>query len=120
MVRTHLVYKREKKLRGFEEKFIELFSLSSGANNASERLAEFLCCLPKVEVPQGLTYDHVFRVVIVQFLDRFNFCVGAVKRSCMHFVTPAGQIIPFDTYNMFYRYGRIETIRAAMKAEMHA
>ena len=29
------------------EKFIELFSLSSGANNASQRLAEFLCCLPK-------------------------------------------------------------------------
>ncbi len=101
-------------------KFIELFSLSSGANNASERLAELLCCLPKVEVPAGLTYEHVFRVVIVQFLDRFNFCVGAVKRSCMHFITPAGQIIPFDTYNLFYRDGRIDEIRAAMRAEMHA
>ncbi len=103
-----------------KEKFIELFSLSSGANNAGQRLAEFLCCLPKAEVPAGLTYDHVFRVVIVQFLDRFNFCVGAVKRSCMHFVTPAGQIIPFDTYNLFYRDGRIDAIRAAMKAEMRA
>ena len=26
-----------------------------------------------------------------------------MKRSCIHFVTPAGQIIPFETYNMFYR-----------------
>ena len=29
-------------------------------------------------------------------------------------VTPAGQIIPFDTYNLFYRNGRIYEIRAAM------
>jgi uncharacterized radical SAM superfamily Fe-S cluster-containing enzyme len=95
------------------EKFIELFSLSSGANNASERLAEFLCCLPKAEVPPGLSYENVFRVAIVQFMDRFNFCVGGVKRSCIHFVTPNGQIIPFDTYNLFYRDGRIDQIRAA-------
>jgi uncharacterized radical SAM superfamily Fe-S cluster-containing enzyme len=95
-------------------RFLELFSLSSGACNASERLTEFLCCLPKVETPAGLTYENVFRVAIVQFLDRFNFCVGGVKRSCIHFVTPAGQIIPFDTYNLFYRNGRIREIRAAM------
>ena len=95
-----------------KEKFIELFSLSSGANNAPERLAEFLCCLPKAEVPAGLTYENVFRVTIVQFMDRFNFCVGGVKRSCIHFVTPNGQIIPFDTYNLFYRDGRIAKIRA--------
>jgi uncharacterized radical SAM superfamily Fe-S cluster-containing enzyme len=100
-----------------KEKFIELFSLSSGANNAGERLAEFLCCLPKVQAPANLTYENVFRVAIVQFMDRFNFCVGGVKRSCIHFVTPAGQIIPFDTYNLFYRNGRIDEIRAHMQAE---
>jgi uncharacterized radical SAM superfamily Fe-S cluster-containing enzyme len=27
-------------------------------------------------------------------MDRFNFCVGGVKRSCIHFVTPHGQIVP--------------------------
>jgi uncharacterized radical SAM superfamily Fe-S cluster-containing enzyme len=53
----------------------------------------------------------------VQFLDRFNFCVGNVKRSCIHFVTPAGQIIPFDTYNLFYRDGRIDGIRARLAEE---
>lgn len=103
-----------------KEKFIELFSLSSGANNAGQRLTEFLCCLPKVEAPANLTYENVFRVAIVQFMDRFNFCVGGVKRSCIHFVTPAGQIIPFDTYNLFYRDGRIEQIRARMKEEARA
>src|SRR3954469_23104275 len=102
------------------EKFIELFSLSSGANNASQRLAEFLCCLPKAEVPEGLGYENVFRVAIVQFMDRFNFCVGGVKRSCIHFVTPNGQIIPFDTYNMFYRNGLIDGIRARRTAQAKA
>lgn len=99
-----------------QQKFIELFSLSSGANNAAERVAEFLCCLPKAVVPEGITYENVFRVAIVQFMDRFNFCVGGVKRSCIHFVTPNGQIIPFDTYNLFYRNGQIDQIRKRLKA----
>ena len=103
-----------------KEKFIELFSLSSGPNNTGERLTEFLCCLPKVQAPAGLTYENVFRVAIVQFMDRFNFCLGGVKRSCIHFVTPRGQIIPFDTYNLFYRDGRIDAIRARLRAEQNA
>jgi len=80
-------------------------------------MAELLCCLPQVPVPAGIGYENVFRVVIVQFMDRFNFCVGGVKRSCIHFVTPAGQIIPFDTYNLFYRNGSIDRIRAKMRQE---
>jgi uncharacterized radical SAM superfamily Fe-S cluster-containing enzyme len=96
-------------------KFMELFSLSSGPGNAGERMGELLCCLPQVPIPSGIGYENVFRVVIVQFMDRFNFCVGGVKRSCIHFVTPAGQIIPFDTYNLFYRNGSIDRIRAAMR-----
>ena len=100
-------------------KFMELFSLSSGPQNTGERMAELLCCLPQVPIPAGIGYENVFRVVIVQFMDRFNFCVGGVKRSCIHFVTPNGQIIPFDTYNLFYRNGSIERIRAAMREEAH-
>lgn len=49
--------------------------------------------------------DRVCRVLIVQFMDRFNFCVGGVKRSYIHFVTPERQIIPLDTYNLLYRPG---------------
>src|SRR5690242_1968031 len=63
------------KYPALREKFIDLFSLSSGPCNASERIAEFLCCLPKFEAPAGLSYENVFRVVIVQFMDRFNFCL---------------------------------------------
>lgn len=68
--------------------------------------------------PRGLAYENAFRVTIVQFLDRFNFCVGNVKRSCIHFVTPEGQIIPFDPYNLFYRDGRIHEIRARLQEEL--
>jgi len=26
-----------------------------------------------------------------------------VKKSCVHIVHPDGRLIPFDTYNLFYR-----------------
>ena len=44
-------------------------------------------------------------MAIIQYLDRFNFDLGTVKRSCIHCTTPDGRIIPFDTYNSFYRPG---------------
>jgi hypothetical protein len=71
--------------------------------NNPERLDALLCCLPQIPVPEGMGYENIFRIAIVEFLDPHNFCISRVKRSCVHFVTPAGQIIPFDTYNLFYR-----------------
>jgi hypothetical protein len=82
-----------------------LFSLATAQANTEEKLAGLLCCLPQAIVPENLGYADSFRVVILQFLDRFNFDLATVKRSCVHFVTPGGQIIPFDTYNSFYRPG---------------
>ncbi len=67
-------------------------------------LREVLCCSPLVRgAPTQIGYDRIFRVTVVSFLDRFNFCLAGVKRSCIHFVTGDGRIIPFDTYNMFHR-----------------
>ena len=88
-----------------QRRIYNLMSLSATGEATRTALGDLLCCLPKVEVPADLGYDKVFRVVIVQFLDRYNFCIGAVKRSCIHFVTPGRKIIPFDTYNLFYREG---------------
>ena len=86
-------------------KILDLLSLATTQANSEEKLAELLCCLPQAFVPEELSYANSFRVVILQFLDRYNFDLGTVKRSCVHFVTPSGQIIPFDTYNIFYREG---------------
>ena len=70
-------------------------------------LKNLLCCLPMVPVPDAIGYDNVFRVIIMQFLDPFNFDVRSVKKTCVHIVHPDGRIIPFDTYNIFYR-GELE------------
>jgi uncharacterized radical SAM superfamily Fe-S cluster-containing enzyme len=84
---------------------MDLLSLATAQANTEEKLAGLLCCLPQAMVPQDLSYASSFRVVILQFLDRYNFDLATVKRSCVHFVTPDGQIIPFDTYNSYYRPG---------------
>ncbi|HVJ01352.1 MAG TPA: radical SAM protein [Sphingomonas sp.] len=87
------------------EAVVGLLSLATSQCNTEGKLAEVLCCLPHAMVPEELGYANSFRVVILQFLDRYNFDIATVKRSCVHFVTPEGQIIPFDTYNSFYRPG---------------
>jgi 7,8-dihydro-6-hydroxymethylpterin dimethyltransferase len=86
-------------------KIFDLLSLATTQANTEDKLAGLLCCLPHAMVPEQIGYADSFRVVILQFLDRYNFDLGTVKRSCVHFVTPEGQIIPFDTYNSFYRPG---------------
>ena len=86
-------------------KILDLLSLATAQANTEEKLAGLLCCLPHAMVPEELSYANSFRIVILQFLDRYNFDIGTVKRSCVHFVTDEGQIIPFDTYNAFYRKG---------------
>ncbi|WP_374346240.1 radical SAM protein [Phenylobacterium sp.] len=82
-----------------------LLSLSTAQADTTDKLAGLLCCLPEALVPDEVAYENTFRVVVSQFLDRFNFDLGAVKRSCVHFVQPDGRIYPFDTYNTFYRLG---------------
>jgi uncharacterized radical SAM superfamily Fe-S cluster-containing enzyme len=86
-------------------RILDLLSLATAQANTEEKLAGLLCCLPQAMVPENLSYANSFRVVILQFLDRYNFDLGTVKRSCVHFLTESGAIIPFDTYNTFYRDG---------------
>jgi 7,8-dihydro-6-hydroxymethylpterin dimethyltransferase len=96
-----------------QKRIFDLFSLSTGPDCAVSRISELLCCLPKVPVPAGLTYENIFRVSVIDFMDAHNFCLANVKRSCVHFVTEEGKIIPFETYNLFYRNGDVPSIRGA-------
>ena len=100
-----------------KRRIFELFSLSVGESTIGDKMTALLCCLPEVPVPQGLDYGSVFRVAVINFMDRHNFSVPAAKRSCIHFVTPNGQIIPFETYNLFYRNGEIGPIRARLERQ---
>src|SRR5579859_1571702 len=98
-----------------QRRVFDLFSLSTAQADTSDKLASLLCCLPQAAVPAQISYADTFRVVISQFLDRYNFDIGTVKRSCVHFVEPNGRIIPFDTYNLFYRDGA-EGVGARLRA----
>jgi uncharacterized radical SAM superfamily Fe-S cluster-containing enzyme len=97
-----VLYEQNEELK---KQIFDLFSTSHSPISAASSLKQLLCCLPMLPVPEGITYSNIFRVMIVQFLDPFNFDVRSVKRSCIHIVHPDGRIIPFDTYNMFYREG---------------
>ncbi|OLP15847.1 radical SAM protein [Leptolyngbya sp. 'hensonii'] len=97
-----VVYEQDEALK---QQIFKLFSTNHSPASSATTLKQLLCCLPLVSVPAGLTYENVFRILIMQFLDPFNFDVRSVKRSCIHIAHPDGRIIPFDTYNMFYREG---------------
>lgn len=92
-------------------RLIRVLSLSSAGETGARQLGELLCCLPQVEVPTTVTYDQVFRIAAVSFLDRFNFCLGEVKRACVQVVSRDGRIIPLDTYNLFHRQAAEGSIR---------
>lgn len=85
-----------------KDKIFSLFSLNHSPQSSSHAVVDLLCCLPKIEAP-ALKYENIFRVIIMEFLDAWNFDVRSVKRSCVHIMHPDGRVIPFDTYNLFYR-----------------
>jgi uncharacterized radical SAM superfamily Fe-S cluster-containing enzyme len=91
--------------RGLRDMLMKLFSTGASPASSAGSLAQLLCCLPQIAVPSHITYDNIFRVIIMQFLDAHNFDVRSVKKTCVHIAHPDGRIIPFDTYNLFYRDG---------------
>lgn len=98
--RNTIVFEQDQTLK---TRLFELFSTSHSPASSALSLKNLLCCLPLVAAPENISYDNVFRVIIMQFLDPYNFDVRSVKKSCVHIVHPDGRIIPFDTYNIFYR-----------------
>lgn len=105
-----IVYEQDEMLHG---KMIELFSTGNSVEVAEENLKSIMCCLPNIDAP-NLGYDNLFRVIIMQFIDAYNFDVRAIKKSCVHIVNKDYKIIPFETMNLFYRddkKARLEELR---------
>jgi uncharacterized radical SAM superfamily Fe-S cluster-containing enzyme len=98
----------------------ELFSTSHSPKSGASSLRDLLCCLPQLDAPANLTYENVFRILIIQFIDAYAFDVRSVKKTCIHIVHPDGRLIPFDTYNLFYRDAleqtRVAPLRRAAEA----
>jgi uncharacterized radical SAM superfamily Fe-S cluster-containing enzyme len=83
----------------------DLLSAGHSPESAAAGLGRLLCCLPDLKSAASLSYENVFRVMIVQFMDADSLDVRSVKRSCITIANPDGRVIPFDTYNLFYREG---------------
>jgi len=106
-----IVYERDARLRNH---MLRLFSTANTIDTVTPELNQLLCCLPLVQAP-NLKYENLFRIIILQFMDAWNFDVRAVKKSCVHIVSKDLQIIPFETMNIFYRdqpkQERLEVLR---------
>jgi len=102
-----IVYEQDEQLHG---KMLNLFSTGNSVTKAKEELHSILCCLPKIDAP-NLSYDNLFRVIIMQFIDAYNFDVRSVKKSCVHIVNKDLNIIPFETMNLFYRDDKMEYLK---------
>jgi uncharacterized radical SAM superfamily Fe-S cluster-containing enzyme len=98
--RNTILYEQDQAVR---DGVFKLFATNHSPTSGATTLRELLCCLPSVLVPEHLGYENIFRVIIMQFIDHHAFDVRSVKKSCVHIVHPDGRIIPFDTYNLFYR-----------------
>jgi uncharacterized radical SAM superfamily Fe-S cluster-containing enzyme len=80
------------------------FATNHSPESSAASLRDLLCCLPHLQAPASLGYENVFRVLIMHFIDAYAFDVRSVKKTCVHIVHPDdGRLIPFDTYNLFYR-----------------
>jgi uncharacterized radical SAM superfamily Fe-S cluster-containing enzyme len=106
--RNTIVYEQDDAVR---DNLFRLFATNHSPQSSAGSLHDLLCCLPRVVAPE-LSYNNVFRVLIMQFIDAYAFDVRSVKKSCVHIVHPDGRLIPFDTYNLFYR-DDLETTRLA-------
>src|ERR1044072_5940347 len=113
-----ILYEQEEAVK---EGLFKLFATNHSPRSSAGSLRELLCSLPKVFVPEGITYENIFRVIIMQFIYAHSFDVRSVKKTCVHIVHPDvktcvhivhpdGRLIPFDTYNLFYR-DELETTR---------
>lgn len=97
--RSTIVFEHDEKLK---KEVFKLFSTNLGPSAQASSINDLLCCLPQIVAP-NLSYKNVFRVLIMSFMDEKNFDVRAMKKSCVHIATEDDKLIPFESFNIFYR-----------------
>jgi uncharacterized radical SAM superfamily Fe-S cluster-containing enzyme len=116
--RNTIIFERENAIR---DQIFKLFATNHSPTAQASTLRELLCCLPQVLAPASLTYQNLFRVLIVQFIDAQSFDLRSIRKTCLHIAHPDGKrLVPFDTYNMFYRDDLEQTRLAPLRAERMA
>lgn len=98
------------------------FATNHSPQSGMDSLRDLLCCMPRIEAPADLGYRNLFRIIVMQFIDAYSFDVRSIKKTCVHIVHPDGRLIPFDTYNLFYRDDlertRLAPLRGAVTAPL--
>jgi uncharacterized radical SAM superfamily Fe-S cluster-containing enzyme len=113
--RNTIAYERDDVVRN---KLFDLFSTHHSPSSQAGAMGDFLGILPGAATRHGLGYENIFRVLIVEFIDAYAFDLRSVRKTCVHIVHPDGKrVIPFDTYNMFYRDELEHTLLAEIRTE---
>ena len=115
--RNTIVYEQDDAVR---QGIFKLFATNHSPQSSAGSLRDLLCCLPRLAAPAELGYENIFRILIMQFIDAYSFDVRSVKKSCVHIVHPDGRLIPFDTYNMFYRDELEQSVLAPLRRRQEA
>lgn len=97
--RNTIVYEQDEKLHSH---VMKMFSTANSIDSLETDFHHLLCCLPNIIAPD-FSYNNLFRIIIMNFMDAYDFDVRAIKKSCVHIVDTSGKIIPFETMNLFYR-----------------
>jgi 7,8-dihydro-6-hydroxymethylpterin dimethyltransferase len=114
--RNTIVYEQDTELH---EHLVKIFSTGISVDRVEENMKQLLCCLPQIQAP-GLTYENLFRIIIMRFIDAYDFDVRSVKKSCVHIVHKDGRIIPFETMNLFYRDDKEEYVKELQAERLNA
>jgi uncharacterized radical SAM superfamily Fe-S cluster-containing enzyme len=97
--RNTIVYEQDTELH---QHLLKIFSTGISVDRVEENFKQLMCCIPEIYAP-GLDYNNLFRIIIMRFIDAYDFDVRAIKKSCVHIVHKDGRIVPFETMNLFYR-----------------
>ena len=88
--------------RAFVKNIVETVSLDTamGEGILKDKIKNKLfCCWPSFLSPADMGYENVYRIVIMEFSDIYNFDADNIKREC-NFMIEENRVIPFSTYNM--------------------
>jgi uncharacterized radical SAM superfamily Fe-S cluster-containing enzyme len=110
-----IVYEQDDALKA---QVMDIFSTAKSVDTLASKLHHLLCCLPGISAPQ-LDYSNLFGIIIMNFMDAYDFDVRAIKKSCVHIVDTDGKIIPFETMNLFYRNELKEKLHQIRKELYH-
>jgi hypothetical protein len=94
--------------RAFVKTIIDTVSLDTAMGEAilSDKVKQKLfCCWPDFLAPADMGYENVYRIVIMEFSDVYNFDSTNIKRECNFMIEP-NRAIPFSTYNMGIKFSQ--------------